>query len=415
MSDRFDVLERYATLFEAPEPSFDGLLRRRDHRRRNQRITAGVVGIAVFLAAIFGLARATLTGSSSVPAVPDQSPNPSIQTEQLPPILGDSEVVVVGNDNTLGAFDRTTGERRTLVRCEDPCIYIYRHAVSMDGLWLAYEVSTCLGALPCEREAGIWVTNALGERTQLTQSCRPEACDAVTWAWSPVGATLAVGESGDAPGVFTIDPSSGERTPTANEGDVTALAWSPDGSRLAYAGSKIRVTDLASGRTTSLADGVGNVDTIAWSPDGTGLAVDSFSDDRDRIIVLAADGSGQRTLVDQGAPQGPSAPAWSPDGSRIAYVSTPQKEGATRAHFSFEVWVIGAEGSSPTRIFAGECCIGDWDGPVWSPDGERVAFFDDVDMSYGTWLVVNADGSGEPQQITDIEAKSWSRDGTPST
>jgi hypothetical protein len=53
MSDRFDVLERFAPLFEAPEPSFDAFLRRRDRKRRNQRITAGVVGIAVFLAAIW--------------------------------------------------------------------------------------------------------------------------------------------------------------------------------------------------------------------------------------------------------------------------------------------------------------------------------------------------------------------------
>ena len=52
MTDRFDVLERYAPLFEAPEPSLEGFVRRRDRRRRNQRIAAGVVGIAVFLAAI---------------------------------------------------------------------------------------------------------------------------------------------------------------------------------------------------------------------------------------------------------------------------------------------------------------------------------------------------------------------------
>ena len=68
------------------------------------------------------------------------------------------------------------------------------------------------------------------------------------------------------------------------------------------------------------------------------------------------------------------------------------------------------DGSAPTRLFHGKCCIGDWDGPVWSPDGERVAFFDDADMSYGTWLVANADGTGEPQQITDIEARSWGQE-----
>lgn len=53
MSDRFDVLERYASLLEAPKPSFEGFLGRHDRKRRNQRITAGVVGIAVFLAAVW--------------------------------------------------------------------------------------------------------------------------------------------------------------------------------------------------------------------------------------------------------------------------------------------------------------------------------------------------------------------------
>jgi hypothetical protein len=52
MTDRFDVLERYGPLFEAPEPSFEGFVRHRDRKRRNQRIAAGVVGIAVFLAAV---------------------------------------------------------------------------------------------------------------------------------------------------------------------------------------------------------------------------------------------------------------------------------------------------------------------------------------------------------------------------
>ena len=51
--DRFDVLDRLAPLFQAPEPSFEAFLRRRDRKRRNQRISAGVVGIAVFVAAIW--------------------------------------------------------------------------------------------------------------------------------------------------------------------------------------------------------------------------------------------------------------------------------------------------------------------------------------------------------------------------
>jgi hypothetical protein len=50
--DRFDLLDRFEPLFEAPEPSLERFRRRRDRKRRNQRIAAGVVGIAVFVAAV---------------------------------------------------------------------------------------------------------------------------------------------------------------------------------------------------------------------------------------------------------------------------------------------------------------------------------------------------------------------------
>jgi len=61
--DRFDVLERFQPLFEAPEPSFEGFVRRRDRKRRNQRIAAGIVGFAVFLAAIALVALSPIDSS----------------------------------------------------------------------------------------------------------------------------------------------------------------------------------------------------------------------------------------------------------------------------------------------------------------------------------------------------------------
>ena len=77
--------------------------------------------------------------------------------------------------------------------------------------------------------------------------------------------------------------------------------------------------------------------------------------------------------------------------------------------FSFEVWVIGADGSAPMRLFHGQCCIEDWRPPVWSPDGMRVAFWDDVDGSsdLSTWVAVHADGSGSPQQIPQSDVQGW--------
>jgi hypothetical protein len=53
MSEHTKLFERSAERYEVPDLSTDGLLRRRDRRRRNQRIAAGVVGIAVFVAAVW--------------------------------------------------------------------------------------------------------------------------------------------------------------------------------------------------------------------------------------------------------------------------------------------------------------------------------------------------------------------------
>jgi hypothetical protein len=58
-NDRLDVLERFAPMFGPPEPSIERFQSRRDRKRRNQRIIAGVVGAAVFLAAVAGIWLAT--------------------------------------------------------------------------------------------------------------------------------------------------------------------------------------------------------------------------------------------------------------------------------------------------------------------------------------------------------------------
>jgi TolB protein len=194
--------------------------------------------------------------------------------------------------------------------------------------------------------------------------------------------------------------------------------WSPDAKRILFASQpttvapwELWVMGADGSNPVRLTTHIVPKSPRSWSPDGQRILFESKRDGTNGIYAIRPDGSGLTRLTSDTAYF--QSPAWSPDGSRIAYVSTPQKEGATNAHFSFEVWVIGADGSNPTRIFAGKCCIGDWDGPIWSPNGERVAFFDDVDVSYGTWLAMNADGTGEPDQITEVEAKSWGRQGIP--
>ena len=61
------------------------------------------------------------------------------------------------------------------------------------------------------------------------------------------------------------------------------------------------------------------------------------------------------------------------DSRSIAYRRTPSI-GVSRGQ-RFEVWTIGIDGGPPSRIYQADCCPEDSSAPVWSPDGEYIAFW----------------------------------------
>jgi TolB protein len=137
----------------------------------------------------------------------------------------------------------------------------------------------------------------------------------------------------------------------------------------------------------------------AWSPDGRLIAFVSKRDGVSHVYVMHADGSGVRRLTDARAEDG--GPTWSPDGRRIAFV----REGA--------LFVVASAGS-PARRF-GRAFAGRVDGPAWSPDGNSIAFDYRPDgSSFQEIWVVDADGR-HPRRLTKLRAlsalPSWSPDG----
>ena len=100
-------------------------------------------------------------------------------------------------------------------------------------------------------------------------------------------------------------------------------------------------------------------------------------------------------------------PMWSPDGSKILFLST--RDNPDNIH---ELYVMNADGSAQQRLLEWPESY-EW-GATWSPDGEKIAFTTTRDFNYELY-VMNADGSGEPINITQNEGLDtyphWSPDG----
>ena len=124
---------------------------------------------------------------------------------------------------------------------------------------------------------------------------------------------------------------------------------------------------------------LGSDQNPAWSPDGSQIAFDSGRDgDRD-IYVMNADGSDVRNLTDESS-RNDWRPAWSPDGKRIAFVSDSDHD----------IYVMNADGSNITQLTDS----GRNTYPAWSPNGRKIAFESSRGRTSDIY-VMDADGSNQ--------------------
>ena len=104
-----------------------------------------------------------------------------------------------------------------------------------------------------------------------------------------------------------------------------------------------------------------------------------------------------------------SAPQWSPDGKRIAYVLT--QANLETSKYDSDVWIVSADGSDGRRLTFGP---GTDSRPRWSPDGKRIAFLSDRGGRASVY-VMPVDG-GEATRLfeaaTAVREFEWSPDGT---
>jgi Tol biopolymer transport system component len=262
----------------------------------------------------------------------------------------------------------------------------------------------------------IWSARADGsERRLLARGTAPR--------WSPDGSRLAYVRGGR----LVVDGRP--VTPRRKGVEDSGPAWSPDGGSLVFARfatrgyrTSIVVRELATGAERVLVSArlAPNFDAVSqpdWSPDGATVAythsrLDAQHDIRPQIRTVPAAGGPSRLLI-----RDAQAPAWSPDGRRLAFASVRDRNGklcsSDECWFAGEVYSAAADGSDLRRLTDNE---GDDAGPRWSPDGSRILFTSDrnlpsrggirhqaeevysiaADGSCLTWLTNGTPASGAP-------------------
>ncbi len=202
-------------------------------------------------------------------------------------------------------------------------------AWSRDGSRLLLMVGGSAGTLGVKSD--LCVMNGDGSQTQLTGDGL-----SLTGSFSSDGTKVVFSRMADH-GLYVVDSKGGTpRLIAKAEGYVGSPTWSPNGSRIAFTvynelgprgptfeiwtvnpdGSDLRqLVDLGE------CGGAGCAGGLAWSQDASMLAFHSRRDIPlgtavvESIYVVRADGSGLHRINDDGF-----LPAWSPDGSRIAYL-----------------------------------------------------------------------------------------------
>jgi dipeptidyl aminopeptidase/acylaminoacyl peptidase len=218
------------------------------------------------------------------------------------------------------------------------------------------------------------------------------------------------------------------------------IALSPDGKRVAFVvweavpgepkrRGRIWVVETSGGEARPLTKGKRGESSPTWSPDSKQLAFlsqpeESGEKDKEKekekpqLYLISASGGEAKQVCKM--PNGMSELSWSPDGSRIAFISLEGEEPKSDPKVITpgrhrRLWTVRPEHAIPEPVIPADITVWEY---TWSPDGKQLALYystgpDDTDWYRGQVGVVSAEG-GAVRQLTHLtwqaRALAWSPD-----
>ncbi len=203
-------------------------------------------------------------------------------------------------------------------------------ASSSSALTPSAAASAAVLAVSRESDGSLWLldVNGVAVRELAATGGRKEVV-----SWSADGHSIAFSwDKGDGRSdIYVVDAVTATVRQVTQSGGALSPAWSPRGDRLAYSDGRTHII-APDGSGHLLLAGAMSAEHGNWSPDGRRFCFMSLRQDWD-IWVVGLDGSGLQNLTH--APGYQAVPAWSPDGTTIAFGADMEKrdlQGMTQAH-----------------------------------------------------------------------------------
>jgi dipeptidyl aminopeptidase/acylaminoacyl peptidase len=293
--------------------------------------------------------------------------------------------------------DATQAQTRRGITPEDYLSFqfISEPHLSPDGRVVAYVITT-INQKKNRRESAVWSLSI--DSSAAPRRLSAEGFSSSAPRWGPDGKTLAMLSARNS------DPTAAEKPklqiyllPIRVGGEVIALTnlkngvegyqWSPDGRRMVVVSASGPNDDIAAADRKS---DVRHYKHIIYKTNDSG-----WDDGRRQHLWVVDVPTGDARQITNGQDWNDTDPRWSPDSTRIAFVSDRTGKAYDDSHNS-DVWVIPATGGSLVKI-------SDHDfediSPRWSPDGRQIIFAGKTSVHQFPKLYVADSTGGQPSQL----------------